>query len=248
MAFLETKHTLSRVNILKKDLMRALLVFSCISMIAFIGYYIYLIIQNLQNPLYIVIYSCFIAFIISLFCVEIFIQEDKKLLKNEKRQAVEKKRKFKIFIKVLKFIAKSVLVGIAMYETFTNFDVSLNNIINICSVVLLAVQILFEFIAHYIMKQIDYFRLSLEMDMDESVFVKMAFRSMMKDKKTEDKAIEISGGKKYTPLEEKMRNEIRTEADKYAKEVSDRKEEIEKMASTKRLKVTFWKRLKNRSK
>ena len=56
MALLETKHTRSRLNIIKEQLTKALSIFSVMSMLAFIGYYIYLITKNYDNVFYFTIY------------------------------------------------------------------------------------------------------------------------------------------------------------------------------------------------
>lgn len=244
MSIIETKHTHSRLNILKRDLMRALTIFSCLSMLAFTAYYIYLIIQNLHNVLYLVIYSVLIVSIISLFCIETFIKEDKKLLKNDKRKAIEKKRKYKQVVKHLKFVAKLILVGVAIYETVTNFDVSLSNVINICSAVLLVIQFLFDRIANYIIEQIDYFRLSLELDLEDSWLL----QTFLKEKHIEEKAIIAQGGSVHTPLEQKMIAEIKEDAKEFEKEEKTRHAKIKKLIPQKLEKLMFWKKLKRKSK
>ena len=52
MALIEIKHTRSRLNVIKRDLLKATTIFSCVSMALFISYYVYLILQNLNNILY----------------------------------------------------------------------------------------------------------------------------------------------------------------------------------------------------
>ena len=79
MSVLETKHTRSRLNVIKRDLFKSVAIFSYISMFAFLIYYIYLIVENLHNPLYIVIYSGMIVAIVALFFIEILIREYKKI-------------------------------------------------------------------------------------------------------------------------------------------------------------------------
>lgn len=226
MAVLETKHTRSRLNVIKRDLFKAIAIFSYVSMFAFLIYYIYLIVENLHNPLYIVIYSGMIVAIIALFFIEILIREDKKLLRNERRQSTERKRKYKFLIKILKFSAKFVLVGIAVFESITNYAINLSNFINICSAVLLIVQILFEFVVSHIIKQIDYLRLSVELDIKESGIFKSILSFALKEKKMEEKAILAQGGTLHTPAEEKMITEIKTDAQEFEEKDKMRKEQI----------------------
>ena len=238
MAFLETKHTLSRVSKIKKDLIKVMLVVSYISIAAILAYYIYLAIQNINEYLYLTIYSCLIVLILSLFIVELTIKENKKILKNEKRLIAEKKRRCKAVIKIIKFIAKSALVGIAIYETFTNFNLTLSNVINICSAVILVVQILLEIVINYIIKQIDYFRLSAELDLEESgAIIKKIMKIINPLKNSEEEAIKANNGMLYSSQELKMIDEIKVEADKYIKEKQEKEKQIKQMLPQKNKKV-----------
>ena len=244
MSFIETKHTRSRLNVIKKGLLKAIGIFSCLSMLAFLAYYIYLIVENINEPFYLTIYSILIVAVISLFCIEIFIKEDRKLLKNERRLSAEKKKKYKFVIKAFKYLAKSILVAVAIYETVTHFDISISNVINVCSAVLLIVQFVFEYIVNYIVKQIDYLRLSFELDIDESFAFKTFLSFMVKDKKLEEQAITDQGGSVHTPLEQKMIAEIREDAKEFEAKAKNKKIEIKKMIAPKLEKLKFWKRWK----
>ena len=226
MAVLETKHTRSRLNVIKRDLSNAVATFSYISMFAFLAYYIYLIIENLNAPLYLVIYSVMIIAIVALFFIETFIRENKKLLRNEKRRSAEKKRKCKFIIKLFKYLANFTLVGIAITETLTNYDITVSNVINVCSAILLIIQIVFEFIVHNIIKQIDYLRLSVELDIEESGIFKSILSFALKEKRMEEKAIIAQGGSLHTPAEERMIAEIKAEAEAFEEKDRTRKEQI----------------------
>lgn len=226
MAVLETKHTRSRLNVIKRDLQNAVAIFSYVSMLAFLVYYVYLIVKNLDNPLFLVIYSVMIVAIVGLFFTEVLIHENKKLLRNEKRRSAEKKRKYKFVIKLFKYLANFTLVGIAVSETLTNYDITLSNIINVCSAILLVVQVLFEFIVHNIIKQIDYLRLAVELDIEESGIFKSILSFALKEKRMEEKAILAQGGSLHTAAEERMIAEIKTEADAFEEKEKARKEQI----------------------
>lgn len=236
MAVLETKHTRSRINVIKNSLLKAVTIFNYISMLAFIVYYLYLIIQNIHNPLYLIIYSLLIVTIVALFFIEILIQENKKLLRNEKRQSTEKKRKYKFFTKIFKFVANFTLIGVAMYETLTNFDITISNLINILSCILLIVQIIFEIIIHKIIKEIDYLRLSIELDIEESGIFKSVLSFMFKEKKMEEKAILAQGGSIHTPTEEKMIAEIKEDAKAFEEKDKIRKDQIKNIWKSSRKK------------
>lgn len=241
MAVLETKHTRSRLNVIKRDLQNAVAVFNYVSMFAFLIYYIYLIVENLHNPVFLVIYSVMIVAIVGLFFTEVLIHENKKLLRNEKRRSAEKKRKCKFFIKIFKYLANFTLVGIAISETLTNYDITLSNVINVCSAILLVIQIIFEFIVHNIIKQIDYLRLSVELDIEESGIFKSILSFALKEKRMEEKAILAQGGSLHTPAEEKMIAEIKAEAEAFEEKDRLRKEQIRSLFKN-------WKSSKNKDK
>lgn len=234
MAFLETKHTLSRINKIRKDLIKFVIIISCISMFTFIGYYSYLVYLNRNEPFYIGIYSLLISFIIIIFCVELSLRENKKSLRNEKRLVIEKKRTIKQCIKIFKFSLKAILVGIAIYETFTNFNLGLSNIINIFSAIVLIVQIIIELITKYIISQIDYFKLSLDLDISESgTIINGLVDKFFPIKDLQEKIAENKGENYYTDKEQKMIRNIRKEATEYSKEQEMRKNELEQMLPTK---------------
>lgn len=229
MAVLETKHTRSRLNVIKRDLLKSITIFSAISMLIFLSYYAYLFVKNIHKPLYLVVYSVLIITIVALFLIETLIREDKKLLRNEKRLSTEKKRKYKFITKIFKFVAKFAIIGVAVFESITNFEVTMSNIINIGSVVFLVVQILFEIIISTIIKQIDYLRLAVQLDIEESGIFKSLLSFVMKEKKMEDKAIIAQGGSIYTPTEEKMINIIKEDAKEYEAKGKIRKEQIKNL-------------------
>jgi len=191
MAFLETKHTLSRLDKVKKDLHKSTLILSCISMILFLAFNIYLLIANINNIFYLVIYSVLILSIFSLFLVEILIKEDNYFHRKDKKQTKEKKIKTKNIIKVFKFSAKTILVVVAIFESITNFYVSLSNIFNIFSAAILIIQITFELIINYIVKQIDYFKLSFQLDINESSAIVHFFSNKFTEQQILEKKLQI---------------------------------------------------------
>lgn len=214
MAIFETKHMRSRLDVLKRHIRLAFFVFSCLSMLAFLSYNIYLLVRNVNSVFYLVIYSVLIVSMISLFVVDLCIREGKQILKNKKAQLKEKKFKTKLVIKIFKYVAKACLVGVAMFETFVDFNIDLSNVWSICSAVLLVVQILIELLMIYIVKQIDCFRLSFEMDVENSnAIVKKLFPMMNLEKE----AILEQGESVYTEHELKLIEKIKTEANESSK-------------------------------
>lgn len=227
MTIIETKHTLSRLNKIKRDLLKAKNILSYLGMIVFLGYYTYLISINLDNLLYIGIYSCLIFSILLFFIIEISIKENKPLLRKDRQTATEHKRKLKDISKILKFIAKTILVSIAIYETINNFNLMLPNLINLGSAILLVFQIIFELIIKYIIAEIDYFKLSLDLDLQNSSnALKKVIGFFAKEQQTEDEIYEKLGISKYSPQEQKMIDKIELEAKKYSDAKQDKLEQL----------------------
>ena len=219
-AIFETKHMRSRLEVLKKHIRLAFFVFSCLSMLAFLSYNIYLLAENFNNLFYLIVYSVLIVTMIALFVVDLCVKEGKPILKNHKSQLKEKKFKTKLIIKIFKYMAKACLVGVAMYETLTNYNASLSNVLNICSAVLLLVQIVVELFMVYIVKQIDCFRLSFELDVENSkAFVKKFFPMMNLEKE----AIIEQGESVYTEHELKLIEQIKNEAKECSKKHSEKR-------------------------
>ena len=66
-----------------------------------------------------------------------------------------------------------MLACLAMYETFTNFDLGLPNIFNILLSVLLLVQILTNIIIYFIAYYIDYLLKCIEQDIKQSGLIQI---------------------------------------------------------------------------
>ena len=102
MSFLETAHTFSAINRVKKDITKLLSIISLISFIIFTGYYSYLIMSNYNNLLYLVIYIVLFITVIVTFFTELILKNKKYYNRKEKRINYERKQVIKIIAKLLK--------------------------------------------------------------------------------------------------------------------------------------------------
>ena len=206
--FIETKHTLSTIEKIRRELIKTFTVFSIISMLAFLVYYVYLVIINAHQFLYITIYSVLIFCILSFFIIEIFLNENKGILRIDKRIITEKKRKIKVFIKILKYLAKTALIVVAICETKINTNLQLSNLINIFSIILLFIQIIFDIIVNYTIKQLDYFRLSISLDYEESLIIRKFADLFNTTQSLQNKATKLQDKDKYTEEEKEIVKKI----------------------------------------
>lgn len=241
MKFIETKHTMARMNKIQNDLGRVGYVVGIIGILSFLAYYTYLAIENARETFYLIVYSCLAALIFAFFCVEVFLRKQKKLPTHKQRLRTEKKRKYETAIKWMKYVAKAALVGVALYETATNFSITLSNAVNICSAIFLVLQILLDFIIRYVVKQMEYFKLSFNLDCSESAsFVK----SLIKEQTEEAKLAELKGEEYYSPQQKKMMQTLIEDAENYKK----RRDEEDKQRRDETKQITQEKRQKNRQK
>lgn len=225
MKLLELNHTFSRFNKIKNDLLRLVSIIGCISMVLFAGYYVYLITLNFERTIYLVIYSILFLTIMATFIVESSLSENDAKSRKNKRIITEKKRKIKAIIKVPKYIAKIGLIAVAVFEMSGDFSFTFSNILNIFLAIWLIIQILSEFIVHYTIKYVDYIKLAIEQDMNESFLLK-AFRpgKTLADK-MEDISYAVKGESKYTEQEIKMINENKEEKEKFEQQQNNEKKE-----------------------
>ena len=166
-------NTFSTFNRIKNDLFRLMTIASFTSMVVFMMYYVYLIVLNFEEKFYLVIYSILFIAIFCLFMVEVCLKGDKPDKKKDKRLKLERKRAYKAIIKTFKYLAKATLIGVAVYEMVSKSDFGISNLVNIVLGVFLVVQILFVIIIHFVVKYIDYIRLSIDLDISESVLTKI---------------------------------------------------------------------------
>lgn len=211
MSAIELNNTFAGFKKLKNDLTRMTQIFSYTSMFLFAIYYVYLIIKNIESPLYLVIYSVLFLVILASFIVEVSLRESKKEDRKSKRIVIENKRKAKAIIKIPKYLVKGLLVGFAIYETATNFDLGLSNIFNISLAILLVLQVITDIVVHYITYYVDYLSRCIEQDIKQSGLIQFFAKFNVKKQVSEfleDKSYKIDGESKYTAQEQKIYKKI----------------------------------------
>jgi len=227
MSLIELDNSAGGLRKIKEELKKLTIIFSCISVILFAAYYSYLMVKNIDEPLYLIIYSILFVVVLAMFMVESLVIENKNTSRKKKREVVENKRRFKLLIKTPKYIAKSILVGLAIFETINNFDLGISNIINILLAIVLVIQIIFEVVAHYLTYYMDYLMMCVKKDIEESQLVQFidGFRVTKKiGDKLEDLAYKANGEDKFTKQEQEMYKEI----DKWKDVVEKEKKEENK--------------------
>ncbi len=218
--FLETKHTLSVLDKIKKDIRSVLFFVQIASMVVFSGYYIYLICINAQSLPHLVAYIVLFGVVATSFVTEMMTQAKRDQHRKTKRLWVEKKRQIAQFTKVLKYFAKTATVVLAFVAPSKTPVSELDALLDFASIAMLAGSVLLELVSNYINKCIDRLTLSLKMDYESSALQDyVLFASKITGNKQaqlsnlEEQLRRASGESIYTEQEQKIRQEIALQAE-----------------------------------
>ena len=176
--FVNTRTSIDHIH---KQLQTLLRIISLSTQVLFIGYYVYLIVINLEMIGFLVIYAAMLALSLVSLVFEIYYIEKKGQTRLDKRISVEKKRKsanILLGIRVLLKIAAIALSGIELVK----YAASEMQIITFTlSIVLLFFYLAFSLIIYVINKDIDLIRLSIESDVNSSKMLTKLLKSEKKE-------------------------------------------------------------------
>lgn len=197
-------NTRTSVDHIHKQLQYLSRIISLSTQILFIGYYVYLIVINLEMIGFLVIYAAMLAISLVALFFEIYFINRKGQTRLEKRLSVEKKRKsanILLGIRVLLKIAAIALSGIELVK----YAASKMQIITFTlSIVLLVFYLAFSSIIYIVNKDIDLIRLSIESDINSSKMLTKLLKSEKKEYTEQELQIlsEIDGrSKEYLEIE-----------------------------------------------
>ena len=131
--------------------------------IFFLFYYAYLIYNNVNSFLYLIIYSCLstVSIIYFIFYV-IGLVSDNKYYKKRVKPLVKR------IVTVIKYMIRIFTIVVAFVEMYKDPISDFERIINIVSLVSLGIQIAVSIISHFVSKYIDLFITSIKMDYEKS--------------------------------------------------------------------------------
>lgn len=218
--FLETKHTLSVLDKIKKDIAGVLFFVQIASMVVFSGYYIYLICINAHSLPHLVSYIVLFGVVATSFVTELMTKAKQDEHRVAKRLWVEKKRQIAMFTRALKYLAKTVTVVLALVASAKAPVSELDTLFDFASIAMLIGSILLEIVGNYVNKCIDRLTLSLKMDYEGSALQDyVLFASKITGNKQaqlsnlEEQLRKASGESVYTEQEQKIRQEIALQAE-----------------------------------
>lgn len=213
---------------LKKEFTRILSIIGIISFICFFGYYCYLIINNFNELLYLIIYVILFLTVIITFITEKILKTKESDNRKEKRIKYEKNLIVKRIVKIVKYLAKGVTIIISIIGLLSLNSLTISSLFTIVSAVLLVLQILIEGIIYYVCKYIDLFKYAFILDTENIPFLKSFFGNNSSIDKLEKKAYELDGESYYTKQESIIIEYLKNNTEKFIKENKIQKREKKK--------------------
>lgn len=231
-------HTMALFKIIKKDLIRFKIIVSYISMFVFSLYYIVKVVLNFYNITLFIVNSTMFLTLILAFVIENVIKEKENVTTLEAKEIKERQQNVLHLLKVLNYLAKSVLVGFAIYDLISYPIFDFQNFLNFLSIVILIIQLISEFIINIILKYFEYLSFAIKLDYEDSYGVKLlhtviAHKNKV-NKNLDDKIIELQGQEKYTEREQKIIDKLKDSAVECEK---TRKEKLKQDIKNKKNKI-----------
>ena len=234
MAFIETNHTEVVLRKLRSDIDGFMKFVRIATMVGFSAWYVYLIVTNFSSIPHLIAYALLFATVITTFVVERSLKPNNDDSRKSKRKKVEKRRNIGLTTKIIKYIAKCITVGLALYASITNPTSQWDLTLDIVSAVMLVVSVLCEFVTGFITRYIDYFKIGISMDIGSSGVVsivkdvaKIFGNKQFKLDDINNELAQDSGESLYTYQEEQIRSMLEKEADDLRQQKAERKKHLD---------------------
>ncbi len=230
--FIETNHTEAVLLKLKKDINGFMKFIRVATMVGFSAWYVYLIATNFSSIPHLLAYAILFAMVIVSFVVERTLKPTGNDSRKSKRKKVEKRRNITLTTKIVKYMAKCVTIGLALYASITNPTSKWDLLLDIVSGVILLVSVLSEFITAFVNKYIDYLTISISMDINGSGVVgvvkdvaKVFGNKQLKLDDINNELMNEQGESLYTGQEQQIRDMLTEEANALREQKAERKKQ-----------------------
>ena len=232
MAFIETNHTQSVLNKLRKEIERFLKFVRIATLVGFTIWYVYLIATNVTSlPRLVAYVALFVMFVVT-HVVEMKLKPTDEDNHKSKREKLEKRRKISKGITVARYLAKLVTVVVALYTSLNTPTAKLNLVLDAFSAVMWIVSLLCEFVGAFVNKYIDYFTISVAMDFEQSGVVnwvkgasKFFGNKQLELDDINNELMADSGESMYTGQEQRIREMLTEEATTLREQKAERKKQ-----------------------
>ena len=184
--FLNTRSSIDRIH-RQLRLAKNIFIFSVTAL--FLAYYAYLIVVNKDKAAFLITYIILLGLTLLMGAINIyflFLKEDNRV---KRRLNKEKKRKWLLAIRIVKFVVRVVTISLAGYELIHYGGSDIQLITFILSIVLLIVSIVVTIVIDLIIRYFDMLLLSIDMDIEKSKV--LSFVARHKEKEHTDEELEI---------------------------------------------------------
>ncbi len=166
--FLNTRAT---VDHLHKQLSLLGRIISLSTQVLFIGYYIYLIIINIERIYFLIVCAALLTLSLVSLIFDIYFMEKKVETRLAKRLTVEKKRKYNNVLLVIRVLLKLAAIVLSGIELVKYSGSEMQIITFTLSIIVFVFYLIFNSLIFVINKDLDLIRLSIEADITSSKII-----------------------------------------------------------------------------
>lgn len=188
--FINTRSTLEAIH---KQLQCLSKIISFSTQSLFIGYYVYLLVININKNAFLIMYAFLLTLSILVLAFDIYFAFKKADTRLEIRLSVERKRRLEMIFSVVRILLKVAVIILSGIELVRYPAGEMQVITFTLSIVLLAFYLVSNLLIFFVNKDLDLIRLSIESDIASSKVLTKLFK---RDKK------------EYTNQEQRMLDSI----------------------------------------
>ena len=155
------------IEVIKRQIRFLKRLFIITTFVVFLAYYIYLIVTNKEHPVYLTIYSVLLALHVVAFIADITFTFPKYGTREELDNRRKKFRNFKLVLKMIKWTAKLVTLGVILTELLTVGASEVQIMMYVMSIFVFIADITFTIIIRIVEADIDLMKASFREDVSK---------------------------------------------------------------------------------
>lgn len=175
--FINTRLTIGTIH---KQLQRLSKIISFSTQSLFIGYYVYLLVININKTVFLIMYTFLLSLSLIVLVFDVYFAFKKGDTRLEIRLSVERKRRLEMIFSAVRILLKVAVIILSGIELVRYPAGEMQVITFALSIVLLAFYLVSNLLIFFVNKDLDLIRLSLESDVANS---KLLSRLLKQDKK-----------------------------------------------------------------
>lgn len=176
--FINTRSTLEAIH---KQLQCLSKIISFSTQSLFIGYYVYLLVININKTVFLIMYTFLLALSLLVLAFDIYFALKKGDTRLEVRLSVERKRRFEMIFSAVRIALKIAVIILSGIELVRYPAGEMQVITFTLSIVLLAFYLVSNLLIFFVNKDLDLIRLSFESDVARSKVLTKLFKQDKKE-------------------------------------------------------------------